>query len=90
MARLNAKRRRALALHKARQEFAQVLNPTTQASSGNVRSSTGVAKTHNANHVVPAVVRAFTPKPLNWDNRGVRGKVSRGKLVPPKKPDRWS
>lgn len=87
MARLNAKRRRALAAKLARQALAVELNPTTQAEVGQVRSS---YKPKVANQLIPSVARAFTPKPLNMDSTGVRGRVSGGKLVLPKKPDRWS
>lgn len=76
MARLNGKRRRALALMRARQEFAKVLNPTVQADSGQVRSS---HKVHVANQVVPAVARAYTPKPLNWEGKGKRVQRLKGK-----------
>jgi hypothetical protein len=76
MARLNGKRRRALALLRARQEFAKVLNPTTQAETGQVRSS---HKVHIAAQVVPAVARAYSPKPLNWETKGQRVKRPPGK-----------
>ena len=86
MARLNAKRRRALALEKARHEFALVLNPSMVASEGHVRSS---HKAKVANQMIPSVARAYSPKPLNFDSEGVKGRVQRGKVVPPKRPDRW-
>jgi hypothetical protein len=79
MARLNGKRRRELALLRARQEFAKMLNPTTQADTGKVRSS---HKTHIAAQVVPAVARAYSPKPLNWEGRGKRVRAPKGKPLP--------
>jgi hypothetical protein len=87
MARLNAKRRRALALKLARHELAKDLNPTTQASIGQVRSS---HKAKVANQLIPSVARAYSPKPLNLDSSGVRGRVVSGRVMPPKKPARWS
>lgn len=67
MARLNAKRRRALALERARHEFALALNPTMVAESGQVRSS---HKVNTLNYVIPSVARAMAPRALNPDSNG--------------------
>ena len=77
MARLNAKRRRALALERARHDLAKVLNPQTQADVGHVRSS---HKAKVCNQMIPSVARAFSPKPLNLDANGVSTKS---------RPKRW-
>lgn len=69
MARLNAKRRRALAAKLARHDVAMSLNPTTQVDVGHVRSSN---KVKVLNYAIPSVVRANSPKPLNYDSKGVR------------------
>ncbi len=87
MARLNPKRRRALALAWARHKLALSLNPTTQQATGAVRSS---YKATVANQLIPSVARAYTPKPLNTDSNGSRGRVSGGKLVKPSGKARWS
>ena len=87
MARLNPARRRAQRAILARHDLAVVLNPTTQSETGSVRSS---HKPTVANQLIPSVARAFTPKPLNWDSVGVRGRVSGGQLVKPKGKARWS
>lgn len=80
MARLNAKRRRKVAMERARHALALEFNPTTQASDGHVRSS---HKVHVAEQVVPAVARAYSPKPLNWEGKGQRKRTAKGHRAKP-------
>jgi len=77
MARLNAKRRRALAATRARHDVATSLNPSTQADTGQVRSS---HKPRAIDMLIPSVVRAYTPKPLNMDSQGSKSRS---------RPKRW-
>lgn len=89
MARLNKRRRAELNASLA----ARVSNPSVQPSSGFVRSSTGRAKQNNADQAIPEVVRAYAPNPIDetrlLEGSGVRGRVSRGKFVPPPKGKLW-
>lgn len=79
MARLNARQKRAAKRRAALYAKGMFLNPSTQPTDGFVRSS---HKVKVANQYVPAVARAFSPKPLNWDTAGKRGKVVKGQLKP--------
>lgn len=79
MARLNARQKRAAKRRAALYAKGMFLNPSTQPTDGFVRSS---HKVKVANQYVPAVARAFSPKPLNWEGKGSQGKVVKGQLKP--------
>lgn len=87
MARLNAKRRRELAQRKLLTAAMHEHAPSTQATIGKVRSS---HKAKVLNQVTPAVARAYAPKPPMWEGSGKRGRVVKGKLVPPAKAKPWA
>lgn len=74
MARLNARRRRAIKLQAALIELAKHKNPSTVAAQGPLRSS------HKA--ALLATQRFHAPRPVNFDKAGTRGRVENGKLKP--------
>jgi hypothetical protein len=82
MARLNPKRRRALALTKALVALAKSRNPSLVADSGHIRSS---AKAHKVNEAFGVPLYSRKPKPVNYDGQGKEGRIVRGKIIPKRK-----
>jgi hypothetical protein len=81
MARLNPKRRRERLLHLALIELGRERNPSIVAQSGHIRSS---RKDHKVNEAFAVPLYARSPKPMNFDGSGKKGKVVQGKFVPQK------
>lgn len=82
MARMNARRRRAVKVQAALIELGKYRNPSTVAEQGALRSS------HKT--TLLATQRFHAPKPVNFDKAGVRGKIVKGQLKPLPGRKLWS
>lgn len=95
MARLNARRRRAIKLQATLIELAKSKNPSTVATQGPLRSSHKAALLATQRFSAPKSLRSGgkgkpgEPPPL-IGGRGTLGRVVAGKLKPPKGKSVWS